>query len=1502
MGWTDEVAAALAGIAPAGVRVGCRRVTAADVASLHPAEAATVERAVAKRRDEFATGRALLRDLLGRDVTIVPRADRRPDLPQGTVGSLAHTERLAIGAIASDQAFRALGIDVEPATPLEAPVASAILRPDENGLDAHLAFTLKEAVYKAWSSLGGAIIDHHDVRVRLAGDTFVGSVIEAAASFHGRWARAGGHWLALVEVPAQLPAGNVSQGSVRRATLHVTQPATRANERGDDRNDLDARVIVVGTPSAPGEVVLQLVPDRSGVRVDDRLAVDLDRLESIATARPEVRFVHVARHPFAALAGAGDHRAAEEAWVTANGNLFDLAERIGTDRCFVARWEDIHAGRTGPLRSFLGVEGAAAPAPPVLVGADPEVTEHRAGRAVRAMAAELGYELDAPVPPASTGTAGADTIVPIARGARVPASPAQQRLLFMESLVPGLAVHNLPSVKRVIGVLDPDALAAALAAVVRRHEALRTDYEQVDGEWYQVVAPPTAVEVPSDDLRGIAAAELDGVVAAAIAEEVRRPFLLTSGLKVRARLLRTADTEHLLVVTLHHIAADGSSIVRLTSEVAAWYAATALGSEPSVPVLPVQYADFTLWQRQQLADGALAAQLDHWRDRLAGRLPVLELPTDRPRPAAFEHAAGSVEVAFDADATAGLRAAARAAGVTPFMFLLATYAATLARWSASDDVIVGTATANRRAETEHLVGLFASTVPIRVGIGADATFADLLGDVKREVLSALGNQDVPFDRIVQVVNPPRDLSRAPIFQTMFVLNNMTPAQLRPFGGILVEDVPATTAAVELDLSVVLDDAPDRLTGRIDYATALFDETTIERFVRSWHELLAAAVADADRRVADLPVVPADEAATLLGEWNATDAPPPPWERVEQWCAAQAAATPDAVAVVDGDIVLTYRELDETSNRAARHLIAHGVRPGDRVGVAVERSAVVIEVLLAVLKAGAAYVPLDPAFPDERLRFMVADAGLTLVATAGEHVTESFAGIVGEDSGVTLVDVAADEDEITARDGSPVPLEASGDGAAYVIYTSGSTGVPKGVVVGHRGVVNFLASMQSTPGMVPSDVLVAVTTLSFDISVLECFLPLVTGAQVVVASPDDVLDGRLLAELVERAGATVLQATPTTFAMMFELGWAGRPGLKVLCGGEAMSPELGARLRATCGPVWNMFGPTETTIWSTIAPVDDDALAAAAGTSSVTIGRPIANTVCRVLDPGGGLTPVGVPGELYIGGAGVALGYLDRAELTAARFVPDPFAPGDRLYRTGDLARWRSDGSLEFLGRIDQQVKVRGHRIELGEIESALRSDPTVADAVVVADGAGTLARLVAYVTAAGDQVPVAADLRARVRDELPQYMVPSVVMTLAAFPLTPNRKIDRRALPAAASAAATTSVPPANDVERVVARAVAEVLRVGGIGRDDDFFEMGGHSLLATSLLARLSATFGRTLPLRPFFAEPTVAGLGAELLRDSDERSRVERIASIEERIAGMSDDEVAAMLAAKRAASDAP
>ncbi|MGZ4762828.1 MAG: amino acid adenylation domain-containing protein, partial [Ilumatobacteraceae bacterium] len=677
----------------------------------------------------------------------------------------------------------------------------------------------------------------------------------------------------------------------------------------------------------------------------------------------------------------------------------------------------------------------------------------------------------------------------------------------------------------------------------------------------------------------------------------------------------------------------------------------------------------------------------------------------------------------------------------------------------------------------------------------------------------------------------------------------------------VEEVSA--GATDNDLACWVTEQGDRAEVAVEYNADVFDSETVLRLFDHWQRLLASAAADPMSPAGVLTMIAPAERELVQREWAgrpASDVPQVPM-RLDQLVIVQAAESPRATALVCGAESVSYAELVDRSQRLARVLVDAGVKPCDRVGVAVERSVSMVVSLLAVLQAGAAYVPLDPSFPSDRLEFMLHDADLGVVLVSSDAIT----GLV-EASGAVAIDVAGVRDAVAERDAGPLEIDASdahGAGVAYVIYTSGSTGRPKGVEIEHASVVNFVRSMIDEPGFGPDDVLLAVTTLSFDISVLELFVPLAVGGTVVIASRDEAVDGRRLAALIESCGATVMQATPTTWSMLFESGWVGSPRLKVLCGGEAMPVQLGDALLHCCAEVWNMFGPTETTIWSTLQQLDVTDVTRV----NVPIGRPIANTTCRVLDAAGGLAPIGVPGELYIGGAGVARGYLNRPELTAEKFVDDPFVPGERLYRSGDLARWLPGGSIECLGRLDQQVKVRGYRIELGEVESALRNHPGVADAVVIADRDSAGARLLAYVIPADPAEPVAeGDLRKALQQRLPDYMIPSRLVTVDSFPLTPNRKIDRKALPRpdASTDVSSEYVAPRTDAEAIIAGIIATVLQLPRVGVHDNFFELGGHSLHATSVLAELETVLGVAMALRSFFLEPTVAAIATAVCSGS--------------------------------------
>jgi amino acid adenylation domain-containing protein len=1157
---------------------------------------------------------------------------------------------------------------------------------------------------------------------------------------------------------------------------------------------------------------------------------------------------------------------------------------------------------------------------------------------VRRVAEDLGYDADwpvdvhgghpapvTPVTPVTPAVAAEDAAAPdapipvVPRSQRIQASPAQGRLLFLDEFFPGLAVYNLPVALRLEGTFDRGAWTSSLSEIVRRHEILRTNYESVDGVYVQQIEPPSPVAVRYEDLRELPRADLDETIEREVAAEVATPFDLAHDLKLRAAVFQVGDDVHVVVLTMHHIASDGWSVLRTIGELITLYRASVSGGVAAVPEPTIQYADYAAWQRDRLQSPALQRQLAYWTEQLAGDLPVLELPTDRPRPTPRSYRSDVHLFEVPGDLAGAIRAHSRTVGATPFMTLLAAYAATLARYTGQRDVIIGTANANRqRPELTDLIGLFVNTLALRVVVDPDAPFDELLGRVRRVALDANRNQDVPFDRIVEAVRPPRDVSRSPIYQTMFTLHNMRPVEVQ-LPGVEVEALPVSTGELDVDLSIELTDVGGAtggaMQGMLRFNADLFDPASVERLVGSWLSLLASVVTDGSVPVGSVDLV-GDGDVESVERWNATevDLGVEGGLRVEELFAAQVRRSPDAVAVAAGETECSFVELDAASNRLAHRLLSAGVAPGDVVGVGVDRSVSMVVALLAVMKTGAAYVPLDPGFPAQRLSFMVSDAGVSVVVTSGSALLDRLgaddAAIV---EGLSVIDVLADADEIDAESADPVKIAGSGgadrtgldpSGLAYLIYTSGSTGVPKGVQIEHRNVVNFLLSMREQPGLSADDVLLAVTTLSFDISVLEIFLPLVTGARLVLARTDDSIDGSRLARLITTSQATVMQATPTTWSMLIEAGWDGEASLKVLCGGEAMSRWLADELVSRCGELWNMFGPTETTIWSTLMRIQPDD----AGT--VPIGAPIANTVCRILDHNGVRQPVGVPGELHIGGAGVARGYLDRPELTAERFIADPYSddPEARLYRTGDLARWRNDGLIDFAGRLDHQVKVRGHRIELGEIETALRDRDDIGDAVVIVreDQPGDQ-RITAYLTAAttttgeGDAAPTpdTGELRRYLAGTLPAYMIPSTFVTLDEFPLTPNRKIDRNVLPAPRLDTTTTTgdhVEPTTDLEHVVAGMFASLLGVEPIGTTDNFFELGGHSLLATSFAARLRAVFGIDLDLRIFFQDATVAAVVAHFSEDDDERKRIERIARIELQLASLTPDQVATLLAAKR------
>ncbi|HEX7241915.1 MAG TPA: amino acid adenylation domain-containing protein, partial [Longimicrobiaceae bacterium] len=836
----------------------------------------------------------------------------------------------------------------------------------------------------------------------------------------------------------------------------------------------------------------------------------------------------------------------------------------------------------------------------------------------------------------------------------------------------------------------------------RRHETLRTTYSQAGGEPVQVVHAPAPVALPVVDLRG--ARDPEGEAARLAAEEASRPFDLARGPLLRSTLLRLGGDDHVLLLTLHHVVSDGWSMRVLVREVSALYAAFTRGEPSPLPELPVQYADFAVWQRGWLSGETLEAQVGFWKEKLSGAPPLLEVPTDGPRRVGQGPRAGLHAFTLPPAVAGGLRALARREGATLFMTVLAGWQALLGRWAAQDDVVVGTPVAGRtRREMEGLIGFFVNMLVLRADLGGDPTWRELLGRVRETALGAYSHQDLPFERLVEELAVERSLTHTPLFQAAFALSHGDRDGVgAPLGAVEMEPFRGGEGVARFDLDLAVSDDGTALHGTLKYRAALFEAATVARMAGHLEALLEAMAAGPARRLSELSLLRGAERARVLEGWNATAAGFLRERLVHELFAGQAARTPDAVAVVAGGEVLTYAGLERRSALLARRLAGLGVGPESRVGLCVERGPEMVVALLAVLRAGGAYLPLDPAHPPERLAYMLDDSHASVLLTQ-DSLAGLFQGFGGE---VVTLDTAEVQDAVAGCPLSPVPSPLS---AAYVIYTSGSTGAPKGVAVPHRAVVNFLESMRAAPGLAAGDTLLAVTTLAFDISALELLLPLTVGARVAVADRATASDGARLRDAVAASGATAMQATPATWRMLLEAGWEGSPGLKVLCGGEALPRELADRLLPRCGELWNLYGPTETTIWSAAVRVEP-------GEGVVPIGRPIANTRVYLLDGGVEPVPAGLPGELYVGGEGVARGYPGRPGLTAERFVPDAFGgePGARLYRTGDRARWRPDGTLEYLGRTDHQVKLRGFRIELGEVEAALLRCAEVRQAVAVA--------------------------------------------------------------------------------------------------------------------------------------------------------------------------------------------
>ncbi|AUX27628.1 hypothetical protein SOCEGT47_082240 [Sorangium cellulosum] len=1035
---------------------------------------------------------------------------------------------------------------------------------------------------------------------------------------------------------------------------------------------------------------------------------------------------------------------------------------------------------------------------------------------------------------------------PVRTGARTrfPLSFAQQRLWFLYRYAPDSPAYNLHAAVRFRGALDGAALEGALSRLAERHDILRTRFDEDAGDAYQEVLPAAAVSVALTDLSSMDPAARERELAERCAQAAHAPFVLERGHLLRAVLHRLSAEEHVLLLVTHHIASDHWTWGVLIRELGALYDALVAGRAPELPELPVRYGDYAVWQRGQWTQERLQRELGYWEERLRGAPGLLELPLDAPRPATQTYRGARTSLTLPRALCESLKALCQREGVTLFMALLAAYQTLLCRYTRRPDVVVGSPVAGRTArEIEPLAGMFVNDLALRADLSDNPTFLELLQRTRRDTLDALAHAELPFALLVEALKPERSPSHPPLFQTMLILQSAA-AELPAFTGLTAEPVEVPVRTSKVDWTIEAWDRPQGIRLDLEYNTDLFRRETADRLLRSYEALLRASVARPEAAVLDLPIVPEDD-ARRLEQWNRTERPFPVDARVHELFERQAQRGPERVALVFAGQEITYGALDRAATRLARRLRAEGVGPGVPVAVCLERSPGLVVALLAILKAGGAYVPLDPALPGERIAFILSDLGSAVLLTERALRLE----IAGAPRRVLLLE---DLEAQTDPDEAPPVAPASSRDLAYILYTSGSTGRPKGVEVEHRSVVTFLWAMKDRPGLDADDVLLSVTTASFDIFVLELFLPLSVGARTVLLSAAEARDGAALVGALERSGATVMQATPSTWRLLLAAGWTGSPRLRALAGGEALPRDLAGPLRARVGALWNMYGPTETTVWSAVARIDDPA--------RITLGTPIANTRVYILDDRRNRLPIGVAGELVIGGAGVARGYHDRPELTRERFLPDPFSdePGARMYRTGDLARITHDGLIEYLGRLDHQVKIRGYRVELGEIEVTVARHPGVAECVCAArrDAVGEGVLVAYYVPAAEGATPDA--LRAHARASLPEYMVPAHFVALPRLPQTPNGKIDRNALPDPGDqgrAAGRDREPPSTDAERLVA-AVWEELLGRAPSRTDRFFDLGGHSLLAMRVVSRLRERAGLEVPLRWLFDRPALADL----------------------------------------------
>ncbi len=1080
----------------------------------------------------------------------------------------------------------------------------------------------------------------------------------------------------------------------------------------------------------------------------------------------------------------------------------------------------------------------------------------------------------------------APTITPRSERVTAPLSFAQQRLWFLEQLEPDSPLYNLPTAVRIGGQLDREALTRAISAIVARHEALRMRVVAEEGIPVQTIAAVAPVELSLVDLAPRPAAEREAALRRVLEAEAKRAFDLSRGPLLRVMLVRLGETEHVLMVNMHHIVSDAWSLGVFFRELAALYGEFCGGPAAGLPELPIQQPDYAAWQRDWMQGGVMAKQLAYWKRHLDGAPHLLELPADQPRPVVQSFAGGVASRPLPRPLSEALKRLSQAEGSTLFMTLLAAFKVLLHRYTRQANIVVGSPIACRnQLETEGLIGFFVNTLALHTNLSGQPTFRETLARVKQGTLDGIAHQDLPFERLVEELQPSRSLGYTPLVQVVFMFQTEPAKKLR-LPGLTISPLPLETGTSKFDLTLAVEEQPDGLLATVEYSTDLFEPPTIDRMLGHFQTLLEAIVADPSQRIGELPLLTSTERHQVLVAWNDTRTDYPRSKTIPQLFEEQAAQTPDAIAVVFGETRLNYRELNERANRLAHHLQRHGVTPGANVGVCLERSLELIVALLGILKAGGAYISLDPAYPQERLAFMLADVRATVVLTQEKLRSAlpelgSFAPTNGGSRPPSVVCLDTGWPAIAEENLANPVSGATAESPAYVSFTSGSTGRPKGVCVPHRGVAR-LVKETNYARFGPDEIFLQLAPVAFDASTLEIWGPLLNGGRLVIFPPQTPTLAEL-GELIQRQRITTLWLTAGLFHQMADDQLDGLRGVRqLLTGGDVLSvPQVKKVLQKLEGGVLiNGYGPTENTTFTCchrITARDADA-------RSIPIGRPVANTQVFVLDEYHQPVPVGVPGELYTGGDGLALGYVDRPELTAEKFIAHPFSPEPdaRLYRTGDLVRWRADGVIEFIGRMDLQVKIRGFRVELGEIETVLSRHPAVRECTVTAPADASGGRqLVAYFVNAAPLAPGLDELREHLRRTLPDYMVPAVFVRLESLPLNAHGKLDRKLLPAperAAAEAAATFVAPRDSVEGELARIWEDVLGVKPIGVTDHFFDLGGHSLMAVRLVARIEKIFGRKIPVATVFLSPTIRQL-ANVLREKPDTGATSSIVAIQPR-----------------------